>query len=143
VTTRRVGVLVLATALTLGGVSCNKPDRDDPVESPYEDCEVSDQATREPDCGYSENAGTYRVGHHAQTGWTWHWWSWVVVGRDSSPPAGWVPPHGLQPPLEDGHSVKKTPKKIKEPVKPAPRTTTKRANTPTDGETTTKKRKRS
>lgn len=114
---RKLVVTALVAALPLGGsVAC--------AVGPYEDCEVSDQEVREPDCGYWTLNGVNRSGAQPGKDWVWVFFSWVNVGRDSSPHKDWKPPRGTKPPREDadssgrkrsstsGGSTSTTPKKI-------------------------------
>lgn len=100
-------VRLIATAVLLGagvalsGVGCATS------EPRYEDCEVSDQEAREPDCGYYERGGDYRLSSTPLDGWAWVWWSWVTPGQSSFPPSGWKPPHGLRPPTESKATEKR------------------------------------
>lgn len=92
---------LLGAGVALGGAGCGGSPR-------YEDCEVSDQEAREPDCGYYERLdGGYTLSDTVVAGAVWHWWSWVVVGQNSFAPANWKPPHGLKPPTESSESRKR------------------------------------
>lgn len=137
----RIRTLVAAAAvaaLPLGGaVGC--------AVGPYEDCEVSDQEAREPDCGYWTLNGVNRSGERPGTDWVWVFFSWVNLGHDSSPPDDWDPPKGTKPPREDpDHKSVKTTKKPAVGSTPARQTSLdqKKAKD-TSGVTVTKPKKRS
>ena len=67
-----------------------------------EDCDVEDQEAREDDCGYWQHSAgdLYRTGAQPGVDWFWIWYTWVVVGQTSTPPAGWRAPHNLKHPTK-------------------------------------------
>jgi hypothetical protein len=129
---KKIGTLTLVTVVALGtalgAAGCGTGET--VTERRYEDCEVSDQEAREDDCGYWERFGSVTSGSRPGADWNWVWFTWVTVGRNSSPPDGWVPPAGTNPPYED-IEVKK-PKKPKTTA-PRPASTTKKTTSVSTG----------
>lgn len=117
-TARLVALGALGAGLALGSAGCGQPERR--TERVYEDCEVGDQEAQEDDCGYWTYDGRNVSGPRPGANWTWVWFTWVRIGYDSAPPAGWTPPAGTNPPYEDVEVSK--PKKST-PQKPRPVTT--------------------
>lgn len=96
---RKLVVALIAATLPLGGaLACARPG--------YEDCEVSDQEAREPDCGYWTLNGVNRSGGQPGSDWVWVFFNWVNLGSDSRPHKDWKPPKGTNPPREDSDGVK-------------------------------------
>lgn len=97
---------VAALLIPLGGtlVACGDSGEDDYATATVaEDCDYpDDQANREDDCGYWESPDDtqHRMGSQPAADWLWVWYAWVIVGRTSTPPAGWKPPYGLRHPTK-------------------------------------------
>jgi hypothetical protein len=122
--TRLLTVGALGASIAFTAVGCAY---DTVTERVYEDCETDDQDAREDDCGYWRSpAGILKSGNRPAFDWQWYWFDWVTVGRDSSPPRGWVPPVGTNPPYHDKQVKRKKPKTNKNTTrKPATSTTRK------------------
>lgn len=102
---RVIAAATVGATLVLGGaVACSNQYGDETVAvEEYEDCDTEDQAKKEDDCGYWQHPGGADVAvadHQMTAEWVWIWFPWVVIGRTSRPPAAWMPPTGVKPPVK-------------------------------------------
>lgn len=136
VTSRRTGrtvtTLALIAALAAGGtVTAACSDEEEMVTtSEYEDCDPEDQGKKEDDCGYWQKGSEVHVGAQPDMTWFWIWYTWVVIGQTSRPPANWAPPRGVKPPMRTIQVPKSKVCAMAAPAPPRPPAPAPRVNTP-------------
>lgn len=94
----RLAAIIAAATIALTGVIACADDTEEITTTEYEDCDTGDQEAKADDCGYWQKGDQYRSGVQPDLTWLWIWFTWVHIGQNSHPPAGWHPPKGVTPP---------------------------------------------